>query len=138
MTATQEKYLNTKSAIIEVVRDPGTLTAILDDFSNAEAVKTEIDALTFKRLSSVTDLSTVNDFSDQLKIEADDNAIIYNSTQNVVTVTGNYYEIGNPDVLEEMLGEKIVNGTGNQIVGDKIGTKSMPRLIVRITSSLAG
>lgn len=138
MSATQEKFLNKLPGIIELVQDPGTLTVIADNFANAEAVKTEIDALTFLRLASVTDLQVEDDFSDVLKVETDDNGIIYTSVNEVIKVTGNYYEVGNPDILSEMLGKYVVNGTGNQIVGSKIGSKEMPSLIVRITSALPG
>ena len=136
MSATEEKYLNKLPAVLEIVQDPGTLTAILDDFSNVEAVKTEIDALTFFRISSITDLNVEDDFSDVLKVETDDNGVIYTSANEVIKVTGNYYEIWNPDVLSEMLGKLVVDGTGNQAVGSKIGSKEMPKLIVRITSAL--
>ena len=138
MSATEEKYLNKLPGIIEIVQDPGTLTAILDDFSNVEAVQTEIDLLTFLRLSSITDLNVNDDFSDVLKVETDDNGIIYSSVNEQVTVTGNYYEIGDPDVLAEMLGKNVIDVTGVQHVGSKIGSKGMPSLIVRITSALPG
>jgi len=138
MSATEEKYLNKLPGIIEIVKDPGTLTTIAEDFANAEAVKTEIDALTFFRLASVTDLQVEDDYSDILKVETDDNGIIYSSANEVVKVTGNYYEIGDPAPIAEMTGKQIVNGIDNQIVGSKIGSKEMPKLIVRITSALAG
>lgn len=138
MTATQEKYLNKYPAKIEIVKDPGTLTALADDLSNAETVKGEIDALTLFRLASVVDLQSSEDYSDKLKIETDDNGIIYTSTSPVVKISGTYYEIGNPDALKEMLGKKVINGTGNQIVGNKIGSQEMPKLICRITADLPG
>jgi len=136
MSATEEKYLNKYPGIIEIALDPGTLTAILPDFSNVEAVKTEIDALTFARLSSVIDLLTNENYSDVLKVETDDNGIIYTSTLPVVKISGTYYEIGDPDVLELMFNKLVVDGIDNQVIGSKIENTELPKLIARITSAL--
>ena len=138
MSATQEKYLNKYPAVIEIIQDPGTITALTDNLSNAETVMGEIDALTLVRIASVIDLQSSEDYSDKLKIETDDNGVIYTSTSPVVKISGTYYEIGNPNVLSEMLGKYVINGTGNQIVGSKIGATEMPKLICRITSTLPG
>lgn len=138
MSATQEKYLNKYPAVIEIVQDPGTLPVLADDLNNAEAVRTAINALTLFRLASVIDLQSSEDYSDKLKIETDDNGVIYTSTSPVVKISGTYYEIGNPDVLNEMLGKYVINGTGTQIVGSKIKATEMPKLICRITSTLPG
>lgn len=138
MSATQEKYLNKYPAVIEIVKDPGTLPALADNLSNAEAVRTAINALSLHRLASVIDLQSSEDYSDKLKVETDDNGVIYTSVSPVIKISGTYYEIGNPSVLAEMLNKYVVNGTGNQIVGNKIGSQEMPKLICRITSTLPG
>lgn len=138
MGATNEKDLNKNPAIIEIVQDPGTITEILADGSNAEAVKTEIDALTFIRLASITDLAVSDDYSDILKVETDDNGVIYSSANEVVNITGNWYEAGDSDAIAEMTNKYVVATVTpvGEIVGSKIGATEMPSLIIRITSDL--
>lgn len=135
MAATNEKHLQKNSGIIEVVKLPSNLTVLASNLSNVKAVKDEIDALAFVRLSSVIDVEVKEDYSDVIKQETDDNGVIYSWTSPKVTITGSWYELGNPAVLQEIVGKVKVTDASGEFLGNKIDITELPSLIVRITST---
>ena len=135
MSATVEKNLNKNAWIIEIVRLPSGFTALQDDLSNIEAVKTAVDALTFTRISSIVDLQVEEDYSEQIKIETDDNGVIYTSSNPGVKISWKYYEISDPEVLTTMVNKIKVAVTGWEFVWNTLKNTEIPALIVRITST---
>jgi len=135
MSATVEKNLNKNAGIIEIVKLPAGFSPLLDDLSNVEAVKTAVDWLTLTRISSIVDLQVEEDYSDQIKIETDDNGVIYTSANPGVKISWKYYEISDPAVLTEMVNKIKVAVTGWEFVGNTLKNTEIPALIIRITSA---
>ena len=135
MSATNEKYLNKNAGIIEIVKLPEAFTPLLADLSNVEAVKTAVDALTLVRISSIVDLLVEEDYSEQIKIETDDNGVIYTSANPGVKIGWKYYEISDPAVLTEMVNKIKVAVVGWEYVGNTLENTEIPALIVRLTST---
>lgn len=116
MSATNEKFLNKNSGIVEIVKIPSGFTPLADNLSNVASVQTAIDALAFIRIASVVDVAVEEDYSDVIKIDTDDNGVIYTSANPKVKIAGKYYEIGDPAVLTEMVGKIKVSATGKEFV----------------------
>lgn len=135
MSATQEKFLNKNPGIIEVVRVPTSFTPLASDLSNVEAVKTAIDALTFIRMASVIDLQVAENYSDQIKIDVDDNKTIYTSAEPSVKISGAFFETWDPAVKTEIVNKTKVDVTWGQFVGNVLENADIPALILRLTST---
>jgi hypothetical protein len=109
MAATNAKALQTVPAIIEVAAYPAAgITNLLANNSNAQAVITDIETkiLSWSRLASVTDLAITRNVAEgMVEAETDDNATVFRGARPSVTVSGNWFEEGNLDSLQVLLGE---------------------------------
>jgi hypothetical protein len=143
MSAVNEFAL--QDVIGEIYVAPRTnLTAeFKNDMTTAEAVLTELDALSYQRMASITDLSLSTNLSDNLvEIEADDTGTLKKFTRPQVNITGNWYEVGDIDTLKVLLNidSAIISGTPDAVVtGWELSTRDLPELIVKIVATdLAG
>jgi len=135
MTAINKAHVNKNSAIVEIATRPDAFTDCQADLSNVAAVKTAIDALTFERMASVTDVQTSENYSNIIKVDADDTGTIFTSADPEVKLTGNWYEIFNPDLLAVLVNKvKVTDGT-DIYSGNKIDSLELPKLIARVTST---
>jgi hypothetical protein len=73
MSAVNTKALQDQIGQIYVIAKTDLSAAFKDDLTNAEALRAELDAMTFTRLASVTDLQMSVNLSDNLvEVVADD------------------------------------------------------------------
>lgn len=105
MSAENQKALSVNPGVLEVATNPGTITALLADGSNAATVRAECDALTFLRVASVIDLQISQNFGDNIiEIVADDTGTIFKASLPSVVISANWYEIGETDVVTMITG----------------------------------
>lgn len=135
MTAVNPAHVNKNSAVVEIAARPAAFTECTANLSNVVAVKTAIDALTFERMASVTDVQTSESYSNIVKVDADDTGTIFTSADPEVKLTGNWYEIFNPDLLAMLVTKYKVTDSSNTYIGNKIDSLELPKLIVKITST---
>lgn len=128
MAATNAKALQTVPAIIEVATYPAAgITALLANNSNAQAVIADIESkiLSWSRLASITDLAITRNVADgMVEAETDDNGMVFRGARPSVMVSGNWFEEGNLDVLQVMLGEAYtaVAGSATPVTNEAYGT----------------
>lgn len=135
MTAINPAHINKNAAIVEIAARPGTFTDVANDLSNVAAVKTAIDALTFERLASVIDVQTAENYSNIVKVEADDTGTILTNADPEVKLTGSWYEVFNPDLLAIMVNKVKVTDLTDTYIGNVIDSLDLPKLIARVTST---
>lgn len=102
-----------------------SITQLLNDMTNSVAVKGELDALTYSRLASITDLTVNENLTDKLvEVITDDTGTIYRAATPTITVKGNWYEVGELSVVNEILGYNVYNvaGTPVSVVAEAHGT----------------
>jgi hypothetical protein len=140
MGALHEEHLSTQAGIVEVALVDDSVPALLDNNTNAVAVITAIDALTFVRLASITDLTVgVNTTEEKVEQRADDLGIIYSAYTPGVKVSMNWFESGNMEAIELLLGTAVIDvavagpNPAYKITGQNIKPHKLPQLIVRIT-----
>lgn len=110
MGAINSKALSVNPWIVEVAQYVSTLPVLLADNSNAVAVKSALDALTYVRVSSVTDVKVSENYGDnKVEIITDDNGTVYKSVAPSVTISGNWYEIWDVDSINAMVGKTILS-----------------------------
>lgn len=118
MGAINESALPKNAGFLYVAEYTSSITQLLADISNASVVKGELDALTYSRLASITDLEVVENLAENmLKVDTDDNGTIYKATTPKVSVTGNWFELFETSVIEKILGQNIVNQAGSLVAG---------------------
>ena len=106
MSATNSKALLVNPGILEVATWVNTIPALASDLSNASTVKSALDALSYVRLASITDLQVSENYGNNpVEVITDDNGTIYLSTVPEVTMTGNWYEVGELSVVNKITGK---------------------------------
>lgn len=109
-----------------------------NDLSNSETLRAELDALTYTRVASITDLTMAVNLQENLvEVDSDDNGVLKTFTEPAVNITGNWFETGDVDTLEVLLGidQLAVAGSPNSInYGFNISTRVVPELIVKIVT----
>jgi len=109
MTATNSKALSVNPWIIEVASYSSSITTLADDMTNADTVRSELDALSYERLASIIDLQvSENYWANVVKIEADDNWVIYSSTKPEMTISWTRYEVLELDAINKLTGKNIL------------------------------
>lgn len=110
MTAINESALPKNVGYLYVADYTTSITQLLADISNASVVKGELDGLSYDRVASITDLEVVENLAENmLKVDTDDNGTIYKATTPKISVTGNWFELFETDVIEKILGQNVVN-----------------------------
>jgi len=135
MTSVNENALSILAGLVYVA--PRTsVTALLDDMSNSSIVAWELDALSYERLASVTDVQFSMNTSDKVtKVETDDNGTIYSAYEPTIKIAWNWYETGEVNVLKTILGINVLDVTGTpdqRIYGLNISSKELPKIVVKI------
>jgi len=135
MSATNEQALSISAGKVYIA-EWAAITALDDTLSNAITVKSELDALSYERLSSVTDVEfAVNTSENQIKVETDDNGIIYQAYTPQAKITWNRYETGDVQALQYMLWVNVLDVAGSpasKLYGQNLTTKSLPKLVIKI------
>lgn len=138
MSATNPSALQDVTAKLYVATKTSLSAEFLNDLSNAESLRAEIDALTFTRVASVTDLTLSINLQDNLvEVESDDNGILKTFTQPAVNISWNRYEVWDADVLEIVLwiNQLAVSGSPNSVdYWFKLSSRTLPELIVKIVT----
>lgn len=113
-------------------------TAFLDNLTTAEALRTELDALTFTRMASITDLNLKLNLSDNLKeVEADDTWTLKKYTRPSVIISWNWFEVWDIDALKILLWINSLAVAGSPTSVDywfNLSTRTIPELIVKIVT----
>lgn len=135
MSATNQNALSILAGEVYIA-EWAAITALDDSLSNAATVKGELDALSYSRLASVTDVAfSVNTSENQIKVETDDNGVIYSAYTPTAKISGNWFETGEIGSLEKMLGVEVLNVWGSpasKIYGQNITTKELPKIVIKI------
>lgn len=109
-----------------------------DDMTNSESVRTALNALTYTRMASITDLTMSINLQDKLvEVESDDNGILKSFSLPTINITGNWFETGDVDALEVLLGIQslAVAGSPNSVnYGFNLATRVIPELVVKIVT----
>ena len=142
MSAEHKEHLSTQVGIVEIALVDPAVVALSDNLSNAVAVIEDIDALSFVRVASVTDLKFwVNTSDEKVEQRADDTGVIYSAYTPVVKITMNWLESGNIEALEMLLWMQSIDVTASggdpayKVTGQTLKPKELPQLIVRITGA---
>jgi hypothetical protein len=110
MTAINESALPKNVGLLYVADYTSSITQLLTDLSNASAVKGELDALSYDRIASITDLEIIENLAENLlKVDTDDTGTIYKATTPKISATGNWFELFETSVIEKILGQTVVN-----------------------------
>lgn len=106
MSAVNPKALIKNAGILEVANYSAAIPVLASDLSNAVAVKSALDALTYVRLASITDLKVSENYGDNVtEVIADDTGTVFKSSVPNVTVNGNWFEVGELSVIEKITGK---------------------------------
>ena len=90
MSATNSHALSVNPWILEVAVWTSSIPTLASDASNSVAVKASLDALSFVRLASITDLKVSENYGNKpVEIITDDNGTIYKSAVPAITIKGN-------------------------------------------------
>lgn len=117
MPASNTHALSVNPGIVEVAPYVTTLPVLLNDNSNAVAVKSALDALTYVRIASVTDVKLMENYGQKgVEIITDDNGTIYKSVAPSVTIKGNWYEAGDVDAVKALVGKTVLNVATTPVV----------------------
>ncbi len=139
MSAVNTKALQDQIWEIYVIAKTDLSAAFKDDLTNAEALRAELDAMTFTRLASVTDLQMSVNLSDNLvEVEADDTWTLKKFTRPAVTISWNWYEVWDIDTLKVILwiNSLAVVWTPNSVdYGFNLATRTIPELIIKIVTT---
>lgn len=110
MTAINESALPKNVGYLYVADYAPTITQLLADLSNSSVVKGELDALSYDRIASITDLEIVENLAENLlQVDTDDTGTIYKATTPKISATGNWFELFETNVIEKILWQKVVN-----------------------------
>lgn len=135
MSATNENALSILAGLVYVA-PRSSITALKDDMSNASIVAGELNALSYERLASVTDIQfSVNTSEKTIKVETDDNGTIYSAYEPTAKVSGNWYETGEVNVLKTILGLTVLDvawATAQRLYGQNITSKTLPKVVIKI------
>lgn len=135
MSATNERALSILAGDVYIAQW-AAITALDDSLSNAVTVKSQLDALSYARLASVTDVAfAVNTSENQIKVETDDNGVIYQAYTPQAKISGNWFETGEVIDLQYLLGLNVLDVAGSpakKIYGQNLTTKELPKLVIKI------
>lgn len=110
MPATNNAALPKNVGFLYVADYTTTITQLLQNVSNASAVKWVLDGLSYDRLASITDLEVIENLAENmLKVDTDDNGTILKITTPKVSVKWNWFELFEYAVIEKILGQNVVN-----------------------------
>lgn len=106
MAATNSKALTVNPGILEVAVWTSTLPVLNSTLSNAATVRSAMDALSFTRLASITDLKVSENWGDKIvEVITDDNGTIYKSAVPSISIKGNWYEVGEYAAVNKITGK---------------------------------
>ncbi|MDD3302282.1 MAG: hypothetical protein PHN31_01905 [Candidatus Gracilibacteria bacterium] len=138
MSAVNENALQDQIGELYVIGRTDLSVAFLNDLSNSETLRAELDAMTFIRMASVTDLSLAVNLSDNLvEVEADDTGTLKKFTRPSAIISGNWFEVGDIDALKVLLGINSLDVVGSPTsvnYGMNLTTRTIPELIVKIVT----
>lgn len=138
MPATNPNALQDVAAKLYVASRVDLSAEFLNDLSNAETLRGELDALTYTRVASIIDLTmSINLQENLVEVESDDNGILKTFSQPAVNLTGSWFETGDVDALKILLGINSLNvaGSPNSVdYGMKLNTRTIPELIVKVVT----
>jgi len=88
MSAIKDKALQDEIGWLYVATKVDLSATFLNNMTNAETLRTELDALTYVRVASITDLTMTVNLSDNLvEVEADDTGTLKKFTRPQVTIS---------------------------------------------------
>jgi len=138
MSAVNEYALNNDIGWLYVIPKVDLTATFLNDMSNSETLRAELDALTFTRVASITDLQLSTNLSDNLvEIETDDTGVIATFTRPAVTISGNWFESWDIDVLKIVLGVSSADEVwppASTNWGMNLTKRDIPELILKIVT----
>lgn len=138
MSAITEGALQDQIWELYVIAKTDLSASFLNNMTNAEALRAELDALTFTRMASVTDLNMAVNLTDNLvEVEADDTGTLKKFTRPQVTISWNWFEVWDVDALSILLGitSLAVAGSPTSVdYGWNNTTRTIPELIVKIVT----
>ena len=138
MSAVNEYALQDDIGYLYVIAKEDLSEDFKNDMSNSETLRAELDALSFTRMASVTDLALTTNLTDNLvEVEADDTGTLKKFTRPAVTISGNWFEVGDIDVLKIILGVSSADEAwppASTNWGMNIATRDIPELIVKIVT----
>lgn len=139
MSAVNQNALQDQIWELYVIAKTDLAATFKDDLTNAETLRAELDAMTFTRMASVTDLSMSMNLSDNLvEVEADDTWTLKKFTRPQVTISWNWFEVWDVDALEILLwiNQLAVAGSPTSVdYGFNLSTRTIPELIVKIVTT---
>lgn len=123
---------------IYVIAKTDLTVAFKDDLTNSETLRAELDALSFTRLASVTDLQMSWNLSDNLvEVEADDTWTLKKFTRPAVVISWNWFEVWDIDSLKVILwinSLAVVGSPTSVNYGFNLTTRTIPELIIKIVT----
>lgn len=125
MSAVNKKALSVNPGILEVANWSASIPKLASDLSNANAVKSACDALSFVRLASVIDTRVSENYGDNVtEVITDDTGTIYKASVPNIGITGNWFEVGELDVVSKITGKDVLNvaGSATPVTGEAHGT----------------
>jgi len=135
MSATNENALSVLACEIYAA-DWVSITALDDTLSNAVTVIWELAALSYTRIASITDVEfAVNTSENQIKVETDDNWVIYQAYTPQSKISWNRYETGDVNAVKTLLWLEVLDvawSPTSRIYGQNLTTKELPKLVVKI------
>ncbi len=138
MSAVNENALQDQIWELYVIGRTDLSVAFLNDLSNSETLRAELDAMTFIRMASVTDLSLAVNLSDNLvEVEADDTGTLKKFTRPSAIISWNWFEVWDIDALKVLLGINSLDVVWSPTSVNywmNLTTRTIPELIVKIVT----
>ena len=138
MSATNQNALSISTGKVYIA-NWANITSLLDNLSNAVQVITDLDALSYTQIASVTDVTfAVWTGEKKVIVETDDNGIIWTGYIPSATINGNRFESNEVWVIEKMLwltSLSVAWGTPYKVMGQNITPKTLPKMVVKIVGT---
>lgn len=135
MTATNATALSVLAWDVYIA-PRASITALDDTLSNAVTVIAALDALSYTRIASVTDVEfAVNTSENQIKVETDDNGIIYQAYTPQAKISWNWFETWDVNAIKNLLWLSVLDvawSPTQRIYGQNMTTKELPKLCIKI------
>ena len=138
MSATNSNALSISTGKIYIA-NWSAITALTDNLSNSVQVISDLDALSYTQIASVTDVTfAIWTGEKKVIVETDDNGIIWTGYIPSATITGNWFESNEVWVIEKVLGltSLAVSATiPYKVMGQNITSKTLPKMVVKIVGT---
>lgn len=129
MAAKNKGALGTVPGVLYVGLYDASIPSLDNDNQNADTVANYIDwNIDFVEMASLIDLQRSQDLTDNLtEVETDDRWTIYKASQPRIAISGSWYETGELDVIERMLGiqSKTVAGTSTNVPSEELSSSGV-------------